>query len=240
MEIQYTSLKFFLDGYKPAIIFRNNEKEFVNSLRNKGFPFIKLDRGFMIFFQNRDFMLEFENKMKEGRKKGSAFDMNKAIGEALGLPPKATEFFAKAEGQNWLVINFYGLVFNTREEDVVENLKWLKNRYKIPKDYPGDIEVIDKRETVYKLRIQDIKNFKLIPRTGLFGNKMTPIFQVTTMPNLLTTTAYIGVDSEKALKVFNRHKKEKPQIDVWVADKFSASYTIQNIGEFKEKYCEIR
>jgi len=236
MQPQYTSLKFFLDGFKPAIIFKNNEKEFVNSLREKGFPFIKLDRGFMIFFQTRDMMIEFENKMREGRKKGRAFDMNMAIGEALGLPPSAAELFAKGEGQNWLVINFYGLVFNTREELVEENLRWLKKRYKVPKDYPGTIEVIDKRETVYTLSLKDINNFKIIPGTNLFGNKMAPIFQVTIMPNLVMTTVYNGVDSEKALKAFNRHKKEKPQLDVWVADKLHSSFNLNSIKEFKDKF----
>jgi hypothetical protein len=65
---------------------------------------------------------------------------------------------------------------------------------------------------------------------------MAPIFQVTIMPNLVMTTVYNGVDSEKALKAFNRHKKEKPQLDVWVADKLHSSFNLNSIKEFKDKF----
>jgi hypothetical protein len=232
----YTSIKFFLDGFKPAIIFKNSDKEYNNSLRSKGYPYTKIIPGHIMFFQNKEAVVAFEKLATEGRKQNTGYVQNIAIADAIGIPPSAIEFFAAGGTQNWLIIDFYGLSFNTTEDRVTENLRWLKKTYKIPKDYPGGIEVIDKRETVYKLRLQDISNFKLLPHNGLFANKLSPIFQVTRMLEYVSATVYNGFDPIKAIREFNRNNKNNPQIDVYIADKHSDTFLTSQLKEFKEKY----
>jgi hypothetical protein len=234
-------LKFFIDGYKPAVAFLNaSQQEGISYLRKVPYPYTKIIHANTIFFQTHEKMKTFENAVLEGRKKNKHFDHYILLGEALGLPESAVKM-ARTPGRILnFVINFFGFAFSTTEELVTENLKWLKETYRVPHNYPGTIEVIDKRETVYTLKLSHINSFKPVVHNGLFVNKITPIFSVITVLQVISAQLYNGHDIRKALKVISNNKDKEPQIDVWVADKLLKTYYAADFEEFKAKYLPIK
>jgi hypothetical protein len=229
-------IRFFLDGYKPAISFQNgSQQDGIHFLKKKGYPYTKVIQNNTIFFQNPEKMKEFEVKIQEGRKKNKRFDDFPILGEALGIPPSAIEANMASLEANF-AINYFGLMFMTTFDLVNENLKWLKKNYPVPRNYPGIIEVIDKRETVYQLKLTDVTNFKPLKQNGIFPNKLCPIFLVTAMPQVMPMQIYNGYDIKKALRSISQYKDQNPQVDVWVADKLLKSYLTNELDQFKTDY----
>jgi len=238
-ELKPSAIKFFLDGYKPALAFDvKTQEEGIRYLRKLEYPYTKAIQSNMIFFQTKEAMEEFEKAVRRGRGNSKYFDPFPLLADALGLPPSAIEATRTPGKKCLFTIDYFGIAFRTSEELVHENLVWLKRRYPIPKNYPGKIEVVDARERVFRVKSSDINTFKPLSGDYLFANRSAPIFLITT--NSSTTgipmILYNGNDIRKASHIISRNKEIDLYIEVWSNDKFIKSYTNETIHLLKQKY----
>lgn len=265
--MMYRSIKFFTDGFKPAILFENKaDVHVIKKFKEDGYPFTTRITGRTLFFhtlERCDQFIEDMDKALKGIKNPKEQNRIGAtiLGEYLGIPPSAVQFYADSNKQSWLTVDFYGLAFNTVPELLDENLKWLKSKYKLPANYEGSIVITDNRPTNIELEYNDINRTKLVKAGGII-DRHNPIFNVTivrkivrevsygqvirdhleakTKEDVLGTIMYSGHNPSKALSVFNRNKKAENiisvTIEVWINDKMDDIYTEASIDVFRKLY----
>lgn len=138
-------LRFFLNGFKPAII-RNK----YISPELKTYPYIEWGELQRLYFQTEEKKTEFLASAKENGKRAFDIDME-SLGKALGYSPFASAVFGKKTDEilhnqsteKRFLLNYYGLRFVTFETTIVSDLHWLIETYPIPKHYPGMIRITD-------------------------------------------------------------------------------------------------
>lgn len=233
------SLKSFLDGYKPSIVYANTDKNEINILKTRGYRYTKMVPGYIMFFQTEEQRQGFESELAEGRRKNNKFDHMSIVCKYLGFPPSAIDRIQDRTPGVWkdFEIDYYGIRFVTGRDLVTDNLKWLKNTYKVPKNYEGRILVIDKGETIYHLKPSELSKFRPIEHNMIFPNRLCPIFLVTTNLEVVSSVPiYNGFDIGKALKAIRDHKDQNPQVEVWLCDEHIESYNKATLKDFKAKY----
>lgn len=148
----YVDIKAFLHGYKPALTFTPHyippfyHPEDVKRLLT--YPCIKgiqpHNKTADIYFQNEELKQSFQLRTK-------GFDHNepefhRILGETLGFPPLAADYFAKelqglTDRSKRIGIEYNGINFIGSIDIMVECVKWLWDRY--PQQYfrERDLEI---------------------------------------------------------------------------------------------------
>lgn len=133
----------FIRGIKPALHEPAMNQRLVKELPRliKNYPYltegIDLYDGtqFYLFFQNEEMKKKFLEDTKGIKPRSIPF--HKALGLALGFPPKAVDFYCRClqleeEGKPEpprVGIHYCGLNFSSDPADLTENITWLWERY---------------------------------------------------------------------------------------------------------------
>lgn len=139
----------FVRGIKPGA-FYNSTNEKSEELKEKGYPYIlvetKRKNVLYLFFQNEQLKKEFINK--HNITQPTIPLIHDWIGEALGYPPLAYKSFTIDRGKKYGIL-YHGFNFACKEEDAEECLRYMQERYSIPKDLQMGEYIVPPNETPY-------------------------------------------------------------------------------------------
>lgn len=174
LNTTYTDIKSFLHGYKPAFIFIPHhippyyESEDVKRLLT--FPCIPQikphDKPQDIYFQNEELKQTFQDKTKELDHNSPEF--HRILGETLGYPPLAVNFYVKhlqnlVDWNRKVGFEYNGINFVGSFDTLIECTQWLWKHY--PQQYFREREMIlsyGKPSKRFKIAYKDINNLKSV------------------------------------------------------------------------------
>lgn len=141
-------LRFFLDGYKPAIIPMNKSSIIYKTLIKSDYMYCKSTwLNMPIFFQNitecYSYMQALYTNITLGPDSEYVTSPQTINGLTLGYHPNSVIVFEDSWDcvENTGFINFYGLYFAIDIDQLEEIISALFIKYKIPADYDGEILV---------------------------------------------------------------------------------------------------
>lgn len=127
---EYTQYTLFTSGVKPAY-FTDSDTQL-----SKKYPYTILDNNY-IFFQNEQMKKEFTDQIQATEKNSPEY--HRIIGETLGYPPQAINFFVQCMENKELekkraYFNYAGINFTANVEQALEITYWLWKNIRIPMD----------------------------------------------------------------------------------------------------------
>lgn len=170
----YTDIKAFLHGYKPAFTFTPHyippyyvQKD-IENLAN--YPCIKQikphNKEADIYFQNKNLKQAFQEKIKGLNQNSPEF--HRILGETLGFPPLAVDFYVKhlQELVDWnrkVGFEYNGINFAGSFDTLIECTYWLWEQY--PQQYFREREMIlsyGKPSNRFKIAYKDINKLRTV------------------------------------------------------------------------------
>jgi len=139
-------LDLFFYGIKPSIFCCTEEPGFTH-LINKGYEPVYLHNHFhALFFQEGEKEAFLSSLTEEEQKRlfsaSRVFYTHDLIGKALKYPPKAIHAFIHDHMNTTWGIDYHNIGFATREEDIIENIKWMEKEIPIPKNFQTGIYIM--------------------------------------------------------------------------------------------------
>lgn len=141
----------FLVGIKPCVLHGVKRPDAL-SLKQKGYPYITVSekvggRRSLLFFQNEKDLKRFVT-MHNIEDRAMSFD-DKLLGKALGFPPFAYNAFPIEDPNDRYCIDYHGIIFVCKKQDVYQCLLYMHKRFPIPRQYQTCVEVASRANNTW-------------------------------------------------------------------------------------------
>lgn len=132
IEEDIQEITLFFEKVKPAILLDSEITIKMNTVES--YFYIPVNYGFEtahLLCHDEESKINFLSS-----KKDTLEESNRLLGTILGYPPAAVEDFIKLNKsknyENWLHINYHGIIFGCYKESVSSCTSWLEEKYQIP------------------------------------------------------------------------------------------------------------
>ncbi|SHF23515.1 hypothetical protein SAMN05444392_11170 [Seinonella peptonophila] len=178
-------ITLFMEGYKPALYDTVMSKRFMGWLPQlQEYPYI--DEGinlipdvkFYLFFQTENQKRDFQSKVSKFAV--PSIEFHRLLGQTLGYPPKAVDFYIRCEQEPSLKplkvgMHYQGVSCNGSVYDLIDNCNWLWDTYS-SKDLPNEPLQVRIGYNMYSAGWGDIERIKEIQQIAF---SELPISEIT-------------------------------------------------------------
>lgn len=181
MVIHIKEVDAFLLGIRPAVYYCVEDPQFQHSRDQlMTYPFVNKNidlydgTDFFLFFQNEDLRQKFLGQSKGVKVRSNKF--HQILGETLGYPPKAVDFYVQCLDKKELEqlkvgMHYMGIHCSGSAGDLVENTLWLWDTYS-RSDVHSLLEVrID--SSFYSVNCKDVERLKELQDLALSTKAVT-------------------------------------------------------------------
>ncbi|MFC7441415.1 hypothetical protein [Laceyella putida] len=132
-SIEQTAFTLFASGIKPAYISDESESGFQDLIEK--YPYIYLNQRNVMFFKSEELKNNFVTRLD--LVEPGSHEYHRIIGEMLGYPPQAVDFFTRCQEQPELrakkaAFRYCGIYFVGNVEQALDICYWLWKNVRIP------------------------------------------------------------------------------------------------------------
>lgn len=162
----------FLDGYKPALLIKNDAKIFSRLVEK--YPSVlaykRKDFDMYLFFQTEKCKKKYLHQNR--RYEEDTYEDHYLLGVTLGFPKKSVEFFSELYGgrlsleeqqekERYKVgIRWAGFCFSTHLDLIEQEIDWLWNQYLHPKSENQPLYVWDYEENYLEVPYRNLNKLR--------------------------------------------------------------------------------